>query len=359
MPLSKPYELALGTLLYFDAFVVNVSTKDASAWGEVCALPGYHFDTPEEIWDFLVGFSKKIVGKNIEEAFGIIRADRARGYFKTSAIELAIENLMPLQDRHASVANSDAGNIPLIGVLGLNEQTEDDARKLLQNGCKSIKIKIGSNVEQELKMLRKYSQSSLLREFQIRFDANQSLNLESAEKFCGLISKYPALYLEQPFGIDDWDLTAQLCKRQGVPIMLDESIYNAEDIKRSKEIGVQWIKLKLAKHGACEDMRKLAEYAQELRLGVIMGNGVATDISCFYEGRVWSSLSGMLAGEMNGFCKMKNPLNRDRFDVENFIWHFPALKALNIDEKSLALEKKSYYEIGSSQKIESAYDSRV
>lgn len=323
LPLNKPYALSLGTLEHYDAFILRIEAGNRVGWGEICALPGYHYDSPEEIGKYLQGLE----GTTFEELKDRICEDKKRGYFKTAPLEMALEDL---QTDYSQFDFAEK-NIPLIGVLPLNGSPEELVRK----GCRDIKIKLGTDIKSEIAWLKELKKNPDIRRLRLRFDANQALDFDHALAFCDLIRDLPALYLEQPFGIDDWPLTQKLCASQPVPVMLDESIYNEDDVRKAKEAGARWVKFKLAKHGTRREMLQLIRLAQKLGLGIILGNGVATEISCWYEGLVWLESGGRVAGEMNGFCKLQTPLVRNAFRVRNFVWQMPERSALDEIQSSI------------------------
>jgi muconate cycloisomerase len=114
--------------------------------------------------------------------------------------------------------------------------------------------------------------------------------------------------LEQPFKRNAWQAVESLAKWSPVPIMLDESIWIADDIKKASECRAGFVKLKLMKHGGIRNTVKLAKLAQGLGLKVILGNGVQTDLGCLDECYAYKFANLKLAGEMNGFLKLKHPL---------------------------------------------------
>ena len=320
LPLNHPYALALGVLKKFESFIVKVETADGVGWGEVSALPGYHQDSPDEIWSFLKEACQKCINRSLEEAQLLVSQARRRQHFKTAPLEMAIEELAsPVEGTGIS------GSVPLIGVLNLLSEVEAQCQRLLELGCRTLKIKIGSDLKRECGLIERLKKTAVVRQFTMRFDANQSLSLKSAKEICRLIADLPASFLEQPFGTEEWKTTAELCSSSQVPVMLDESIYEKDDILRAVESGVKWIKLKIAKQGTRAKLVELGRLAEKLGLGVIIGNGVATEIACRLEAAAWLELKRREAGEMNGFLKIREPIVKAPFRVDKFSWDFSSL----------------------------------
>ena len=101
--------------------------------------------------------------------------------------------------------------------------------------------------------------------------------------------------------------------------MLDESIYTVNDVNRAAQVGCQWIKLKLCKQGGIDELLQLAKHAKSIGLKVVIGNGVATDVSNLLELWVYDRYRHLFDGasESNGFAKLQQPLVHTTLSVES------------------------------------------
>ena len=105
-----------------------------------------------------------------------------------------------------------------------------------------------------------------------------------------------------------WDeLEKLLALKFIIPIMIDESIYSLVDIKKAYDIGAKFIKIKLCKYGSLYHLHEALDYAKSLGLNVVFGNGVATDISNYYEMLFYLNNKDKIYGatEGVGFLKLK------------------------------------------------------
>ena len=97
-----------------------------------------------------------------------------------------------------------------------------------------------------------------------------------------------------------------------VPLMLDESIYDEGDVERAAEVGASLVKLKLFKHDGIGHVVSMARRARSCGLGVVLGNGVATDVGNVAEAWAREQEPELFtgAGEGNGFVKLRRGMLR-------------------------------------------------
>lgn len=92
-------------------------------------------------------------------------------------------------------------------------------------------------------------------------------------------------------------------------MMLDESVRGADDVVRAAEAGAAWIELKLCKQGGVEEVLSLARKAVARGLRVVLGNGVAGEVSNLLELCLVDRRPDLFQGaaEANGFARLAQP----------------------------------------------------
>jgi L-alanine-DL-glutamate epimerase-like enolase superfamily enzyme len=144
----------------------------------------------------------------------------------------------------------------------------------------------------------------------IRVDANQGYTREDACAFAAGLDPENIELFEQPCAARDWDAACAVARVSTVPMMLDESIYGLDDIRRAAQLeAARFVKLKLMKLGGLERLAHALAVIRELGMVPVLGNGVAGEIGCWMEACVARSTIDN-AGEMNGFLKPVAPLLR-------------------------------------------------
>lgn len=200
---------------------------------------------------------------------------------------------------------------PCILNTALEEEIPEYLERLLEEGFTTIKFKIGFDLDQDIRKI-KLIQSLLQGRGQLRLDANQKYTLDQARRLVLEVTPDCIELLEQPFGSGDWEIMEAFAPNCPLPLMLDESIYDARSISRVLASGCAgYIKLKVMKSGGLAALREQARLVLNNGLKLVIGNGAATDISCAHELLVAREVKLETAGEMNGYLKLLRPLIPD------------------------------------------------
>jgi L-Ala-D/L-Glu epimerase len=115
----------------------------------------------------------------------------------------------------------------------------------------------------------------------VRIDANQAWDLETASaNIEALLSAGVSLeFVEQP--LPAWDLAghAELRRRWGVPVVLDESVFTIHDLRRAIDTGSgDIVNIKLAKCGGIHAGIAIAREATAARLGLMVGSMMESEL---------------------------------------------------------------------------------
>lgn len=312
--LSVPYELSFATVERCDTYYLMIEGAGRCGIGEITPLPGYGEETPETVEAALASIAAELEGG--APARRLVDSMIPSAPFVASALATALETWM---EGIAAFTARLAATVPLAAICqgARPEFAAEAARRLVADGYRCLKIKIGrANVVTDLARIRAVA-AQLPREGELRLDANQGLTADDARSLCRGIEAeaLPLTLLEQPLAADDWDGHAALAKGTRVPLMLDESIRTDADIARAPTCGARFVKLKLCKHAGLAETARLARLAREAGLGLVLGNGVQTAVGNHLEARLQLELDLDTASEANGFLKLAEPLVRHRLSV--------------------------------------------
>ena len=304
LPLEHDYSLSFGAIKSFDSVFVKIDSEDRTAWGESTPLYGYTKDSVSSVLEDTKHLSENILGKELEDAIGYCKN---KGPFSRTALTVALEILAGKIRWGGGIKK-----VPLVYLLKGREASKikEEVKKGSDKGYYAFKYKIGMDLTDDIKSVDAIL-ANLPPNAKIRLDANQGYSFkEGVELITRLGANAKVELIEQPFKVKDWDGTKELSELTEIPIMLDESIANADDIlKTAMGTNVKLIKLKLFKCGSFEDLVRLAEVSIKENIKVIIGNGVSTGVGCFLEAKAWDAIpKSDLAGEMNGFLKTKDVL---------------------------------------------------
>lgn len=317
LPLKRPYAPSFGTIDAFDTLLLYVALDNGETKiGEVVPLPGYSSESPEDVLHTVESWLPYLLGQNLQNARQSIASQIATSPCASSLILSALDASLMTENKPEKRSYC----VPLVyPTSSAAPDLEQTVKQAISLGYKTIKVKIGANLEQDLAALP-ILRVALLPEIRVRFDANQAYTWEEA--LCFLTAVEAQLseateLVEQPLPTDAWNEIASLSDKTTIPLMLDESISNQDDVTRAAQVGCKWIKLKLCKQGGVHELLQLATYATSIGLKVVIGNGVATDISNQLELWLYDSYRNLFAGasESNGFAKLRQPITYTMLNV--------------------------------------------
>ncbi len=326
VPLIKPYKLSYNTFYSFEPLLIHiVDDQGNEGWGEQHISPGSSIETRDGGWTFARVISKLILNKKLYEAKEIILSNSSISIVASSAIYTAIEML----EKNNILINKSPLKLKLLTSFNAEEEPEikDELDKVIEQGFTTIKIKVGKDVNLDLKKIN-IIQSHLEGRAKIRIDANRGYTKEEGCEFvAGLKPNYIELF-EQPCDANNWEANAAVAKLSSIPIMLDEPICSVKDIEKASKLkGVGLCKLKLKRFLSITKLTEAIKYAHKLGLKIVLGDGLGTEINCLMEARIAEKLIDN-AGEYNGFLKIEpqarilsNPLKfKDGFLIISENW---------------------------------------
>ena len=248
------------------------SDSGTTGVGEGCPLPFTVDDDPvkirEQIDNHLAPF---LVGKNpsdqdvyseITDSFPNVGGTARTG------VDLALYDLVgKLQSKpvYKVLGGLCRETVEIAGVLGIGtpQTIAEEAVSQLRSGMKSVKIKVGVDVEQDIETLT-CVREAVGESARIRADANTGYSVKQALTFLNACEDLNLEYLEQPLPVDDYEGFSHLRKSTSVPIMADESIYTYESAQTLiQHDAVDMLGLKLIKHGGLYQTKRIANLAEE------------------------------------------------------------------------------------------------
>lgn len=335
LPLVTPYKLAFGPVEALDTMIVRVTLDDgAEGFGEATLLTGYTDETIEDTWTKAAGILRA-AGSESFDLHATLDALDATHPFLTTAFRTAEE----MARGTARLSLEAPARVPILGLLqgDTQEQLAAEANTLLARGYATLKVKVGFEPEGDARMVA-MAQRAVAGRARIRIDANQGYTARAAIDFVSRLSNDSIELFEQPCAAGDWDAHARVvpaARAQGIPLMLDESIYSEREIERAAASGAaEYIKVKLMKFSSLERLEAAIARIRALRLKPVLGNGVATDIGCWMEACVAARHIDN-AGEMNGFLKPRERLLADPLAFRDGAIEIPARWRPRVDLAAL------------------------
>lgn len=240
--------------------------------GESCPLPFTADDDPVQIRDEIDGqLAPFLIGKdpfNQEVFRELTNQFPDVGGTARTGVDLALYDLagkcrsVPVYQLLGGLCRE---HVEIAAVLGIGtpQSIADEAAHQLSQGMKSVKIKVGLDVERDIETL-KLVRETVGESAKIRADANTGYSVKQALSVLKASEELNLEYLEQPLAGDDYEGFSQLRKSSSVPIMADESLYTYEDAQTLiNHNAVDFFGLKLIKHGGIYQSKRIAKLAEE------------------------------------------------------------------------------------------------
>ncbi len=243
MPLKESILWGSGARSGTTRLVVRIKTEDGVVgWGETLCL----LDAIPAVFRAIV--APLAIGADIADAERMHRHVLGAGYYhhKRAAVMAICALEMAMWD-----ALGRRAGLPLHALWGGRwrdrvlasayvfvsdpAKVADTARRFLDQGFRSFKIKIGVTRESDISLVE--AMRAAIGEAELRADVNGAWTPGTAKRQLERLKPYDLSYIEQPLELDDLLGHAELRRSQPVPVALDESAYTLTDVGNIVRMG--------------------------------------------------------------------------------------------------------------------------
>lgn len=182
------------------------------------------------------------------------------------------------------------------------ENARAEAEAWFERGHTSLKVKLGSDPEAGLALVRAVAEvlpetlpdrvADLFPDTEIWVDANEALDPDTARDLLPRLQELGVDLVEQPLPRDQVAATAELATETGMPIFLDEAIQGPEDVEALASVdGSLGVNVKVQKVGGLLPAVACLEAAQ--------AQGRETMVGCFIETGLGIAAGAVLYGTVD------------------------------------------------------------
>jgi L-Ala-D/L-Glu epimerase len=297
VPLKKPFGISRGAQHVAANILVEMELDGGvRGWGEGAPFPAFNGETQEQALAACALAEPLVAGIDVNESDALaerIAAGAGASHSAVCAIETAILDCQA-KLRGVSIrellGGAEAEVVTDITITtGTVEEAEQDARGFA--AFNMLKVKIGGgpldrDVARVLAIRRERPDARIL------VDANAGLSVEEAVEFARGAASAEIELLEQPIAAGDWEALAEVRRRTGLRIAIDESVTRASDVTAARAHGAaDAVNMKIMKSGVFEVLR-IAKRAREAGLILMIGGMVETRLAMGTSASIAAGLGG-------------------------------------------------------------------
>jgi len=286
LPLAKPLPGKLNRLASREGLLVRLTShQNKVGWGEIAPLAGFSVETLEMSRDSAIRYLSDLRKLDISEPEDVLKSGigaRSQVELPSSVkfgMESAILNLWAASSGTALrqlINPQSADTIPVNGLLsGEEKELLDDAGRMVGNGYKTLKLKVGSeSIEDDISKVR--ALRKLVPRAAIRLDANRAWDLESAIRFGEAVRDLNIEFIEEPLA--DTTRLEDFYRLTGLAYALDESLLAKSPDNLERLDGLHAVILKPTLLGGLSIALGFAARAKELGLRPVISSAFESSI---------------------------------------------------------------------------------
>lgn len=224
--------------------------------------------------------------KHVESAVG--------GALMDLCAKLLNEPLLSMIEKNLTTEEVKGLKFPLTSyTLGIDTPAHMKEKTQEASAFRILKIKLGQSAEQDMESVRSVRSCT---KSTLRVDANCGWDLPTAIALCDWLPTQDVEFVEQPMAPDRHNEYLELMKHTKLPIVLDESILELEDIERNKN-ACHGVNIKFSKSGGFLPCLEMVRQARKCNLKVMLGSMIETSIGIGFAYHLsalvdWADLDG-------------------------------------------------------------------
>ena len=295
VPLRKPFGISSGAQHVAANVLVEIVLEGGMrGWGEAAPFPAFNGETQEMALAACVAAEPLVVGLDVTGTDCLGERLACGGSLSAlCALETAIldcqARLKGVSIRELLGAAEEEVITDITITTGTVEEAEREATAFA--AFTTLKVKIGGGPLAR-DVARVHAIRRVRPDARLLVDANAGLSVDDAIEFAREVASANIELFEQPIPPGNWEALAEVRRRTGLRIAIDESVTHADDVSAAKRYGAaDAINAKIMKSGVFEVLR-IAQRARELGLERMIGGMVETRLAMGTSASIAAGLGG-------------------------------------------------------------------
>ncbi len=308
LPLSEPFRTARAEIHCSRNVIVRIETADGLyGTGEARPNPAVTGETQGTAIEAFKETAGLLIGRDaldIGARMTAINRALAHNTALKSAVDMALYDLL-----------GKAAGLPLYAILGggrrpvttdntvsLDEPSvmADKARQYRDEGFAAIKVKLGTTGPADLERVRKIREA-VGPEVAIRLDVNSGWDPPTAVSALTAMAPFGIELCEQP--LPRWDISGmgRLRAKTSIPLMADESIFNAHDaVALIRAKACDYFNIKLAKSGGIRGAMAIDAVAEAAGIPCMVGCMTETRLALTAAAHLHAARPNIIFADLDG-----------------------------------------------------------
>ncbi|MCC5801760.1 mandelate racemase/muconate lactonizing enzyme family protein [Rossellomorea vietnamensis] len=326
LPLKQPFIISYHTYEDMPSIILEMETDEGIiGYGEAVADEHVTGETWESTFQVLQHtLAPKMIGENpfhIEKIHELMDQAIYNAPTAKAAIDIACYDLIGKkvnQPVYQLLGGRYHDEFQITHVLSITDPDTmaDEAAGMIEKGFQSFKMKVGTDVDQDIERIRKVRER-VGWDVPIRVDVNQGWkNSSQTLKALRHLQDLNIDWLEQPVLADDVDGMVRIKSKTDIPLMIDEGLKGVRDM--CEIIGKQAadkVNIKLMKSGGIYPSVKLAHMAEMAGMECQVGSMVESSIASAAGFHMAFSKKVITSVELTGPIKFSKDIGDLHYDV--------------------------------------------
>jgi L-alanine-DL-glutamate epimerase-like enolase superfamily enzyme len=273
----REFKIATGSSKTIKSVIIKISSEGKTGWG-ACAPNTVTRETAESILKALGPLKNSLLENELaalSEGAGMMDLALRDNPAAKAGLDIALYDLAgKIEGRQTCDVLGRVKESQLTDVsLGIDtmENTVAEARQCAEKGFKALKLKVGLDVEADIKMVGAV-RDAVGSQIRLRADANQGYATDEAIKFCEEVAHLGLEFLEQPVPANDLDSMGTVREHSPIPLMADESVKSLSDLNHLvKSECADMVNIKLMKCGGITRAMEMASVCKDAGMKNMIG----------------------------------------------------------------------------------------